>query len=57
MGEATSELDFEFETEILLTLEGDFVNHTDKLEISDIDMLTSPTWLYFGEIEPDWFSD
>ena len=57
IGSASASTEIEFESEILITIEGDFVNEPSEVEITDFELLSYPGTIDFGEIEPDWWSD
>ncbi|WP_210441860.1 PIN domain-containing protein [Vibrio crassostreae] len=54
---ATTTVDYE--TEVLITFSGDFTDSDDftSVEITDIEFLSSPSSVNFGELEPDFWSD
>lgn len=57
IGSASASTEVEFESAILITIEGDFVNEPNEVEITDFELLSYPSTIDFGEIEPDWWGD
>ena len=57
MSGTTATTYFDFETEILLTLVGDFENGLERIEVTDYEILNIPTDVDFGYIEPDWHGE
>lgn len=57
IGDASASSELEFVAEILFTLEGDFVNQPEDIEVTDFELLSHPNYVDFGEIEPDWWSE
>jgi len=55
IGSASASTEVEFESEILFTIEGDFVNEPDEVEITEFELLSYPDTINFGDIEPDWW--
>lgn len=43
--------EFQFESEILFTLEGDFQNHPEEVEITDFELLSYPRSIDFGDVD------
>jgi len=54
MGGAVCTTNETYHTDILLTLSGDFSQDFDDLEVTEIEVLDTLEYAYFGEIEPDW---
>jgi len=50
-------VDLDFETELLITLTGNFDEGLDGLEIDDFEILSIPTDIDFGYIQPDYGDD
>ncbi|ELX4199288.1 PIN domain-containing protein [Vibrio vulnificus] len=50
---------FEFETEVLITFSGDFTDCEDfsSIEITDIEFISSPASVDFGDLEPDFWGE
>lgn len=48
---------FDYETEVLITFSGDFTDSDDftSIEITDIEFLSAPLRVDFGELEPDFW--
>ncbi|MFC7420228.1 PIN domain-containing protein [Iodobacter arcticus] len=57
MGTATKTVDFEFESELLLSAKGDFEGDIDEVDVDSIELLASPRYIDFGSLEPDWWHD
>jgi hypothetical protein len=57
IGSASASTEVEFETEILFTIEGDFVKEPDDVEITEFELLSYPGTIDFGDIEPDWWGE
>ena len=57
IGDASASSELDFEAEILFTLEGDFVNQPEDVEVTDFELLSHPNYVDFGEIEPDWWGE
>ena len=53
IGRASDTTEFEFDTEILITLTGDFINQPEKVEVLTLELLSYPAHADFGEINPD----
>lgn len=53
MGEASTSTVLEFDSEALLTFEGDFSGEVDDVELVDFKLLSYPSIVDFGDIEPD----
>lgn len=56
IGSSSAITQIEFETEVLFTLEGDFVQLED-IDVTDFELLSTPTVIDFGDLEPDWWGD
>jgi nuclear transport factor 2 (NTF2) superfamily protein len=56
MGENVCSTSETYHTDILLTLSGDFSEHFDDIEVTEIEMLETIGHADFGEVEPDWRS-
>ncbi|EGQ8734749.1 DUF4935 domain-containing protein [Vibrio parahaemolyticus] len=57
IGSASVSTEMEFEAEALLTFEGDFDEGIEAVELTDFELLSSPSCVDFGEIEPDWWGE
>jgi len=57
IGSTTVSTDLEFESEVLLTFEGDFEAGHDEIDLTDFELLSYPADVDFGEIEPDWWHE
>lgn len=57
IGDASASETIEFESEVLLTFEGDFSQGGKEVELTGFELLSYPTEVDFGEIEPDWWSE
>ena len=57
IGENSASTDFQFESEILFTLKGDFKNKPEDVDVVDFELLSYPRSIDFGDIEPDWWHD
>jgi hypothetical protein len=57
MGTASKTVDFEFESELLLSASGDFEGDIDEVDVDSIELLSSPRYIEFGSLEPDWWHD
>jgi predicted nucleic acid-binding protein len=57
IGSASASTDLDFESEILLTFEGDFDDDIDNIELTDFELLSYPSDADFGDVEPDWWHD
>ena len=57
IGSASASTEVEFESAILFTIEGDFVQEPNEVEITEFELLSYPGTIDFGEIEPDWWSE
>ncbi|WP_292995217.1 PIN domain-containing protein [Nitrosomonas sp.] len=47
----------EYQTEILVTLSGDFTKGLESIEVDDIEILETIENVDFGDVEPDWSDD
>lgn len=54
MGSSTCTTEESYETDILISLTGDFTQGFDGLEVSEIEVLETIDQANFGEVEPDW---
>lgn len=57
MGGAVCTTTESFNTDILLTLSGDFTQDFDELEVTEIEVLDTISFANFGDVEPDWGND
>ncbi|SDM75933.1 hypothetical protein SAMN05192555_1194 [Franzmannia pantelleriensis] len=57
IGDASASETIEFESEVLLTFEGDFSQGEHEVELTGFELLSYPKEVDFGEIEPDWWSE
>lgn len=57
IGSSSVSTEMEFEAEVLLTFEGDFEEGIEAVELTDFELLSSPNYVDFGEIEPDWWGE
>lgn len=57
MSGTTASAVLDFETEILLTLSGDFEKGIEEVDISDYELIYLPSDVDFGYIEPDWHDE
>ncbi|QYX66664.1 PIN domain-containing protein [Shewanella putrefaciens] len=57
IGNALASTELQFESEILLTFEGNFEVHPEDIELTDFELLSCPSDVDFGEIEPDWWHE
>ena len=57
IGDASASETIEFESEVLLTFEGDFSQGGKEVELTGFELLSYPKEVDFGEIEPDWWSE
>lgn len=57
IGSSPASTELEFEAEVLLTFEGDFDEGMENVELVDFELLSSPSDVDFGEIEPDWWHE
>jgi hypothetical protein len=57
IGSASASTELEFESEVLLTFEGDFEGDYEDIELTDFELLSYPTDADFGDIEPDWWHE
>lgn len=57
MGDASAFIPLEFETEVLFTLEGDFITKPDDIELTEFELLSYPKTIDFGDIVPDWWNE
>lgn len=57
IGSASASTELQFESEILLTFEGDFEEHQEEIELTNFELLSCPSDADFGEIEPDWWHE
>ncbi len=57
VGSATATTELEFESEILLTFEGDFEGNTDEVDLTGFELLSYPSDVDFGDIEPGWWHE
>jgi len=57
IGSASASTEVKFEAEILFTIEGDFINNPDEVEITEFELLSHPDTIDFGNIEPDWWGE
>lgn len=57
MGTATKTVDFEFESELLLSATGDLEGNIDEVNVDSIELLSSPRYIEFGSLEPDWWHE
>lgn len=50
---------FDFQTEVLITFSGDFTDCEDfsSIEITDVEFISSPSSVDFGDLEPDFWGD
>ncbi len=53
IGGASPNTDFQFESEVLLTFEGNFEGENGEVELTGFELLSYPDSVDFGEIEPD----
>lgn len=54
IGNSSPCTDLEFEAELLLAFEGDFDGSFEEVKLVDLELISSPSWVDFGEIEPDY---
>lgn len=54
MGSNTCSTEQSYETDILISLTGDFTEGFDGLEVSEIEVVETIDQADFGEVEPDW---
>ena len=57
IGETTAFERIEFDTAILISIEGDFLNEPEHARVDSIELLSYPKQIDFGEIEPDWWHE
>lgn len=57
IGSSSANTEIEFEAEVLLTFEGDFDGAEEDIELIDLELLSHPSDVDFGEIEPDWWHE
>lgn len=57
IGSSSASTEFKFETEALLTFEGDFDAGIGHVELVDFELLSHPRNVDFGDIEPDWWRE
>ncbi len=57
IGSSSASTEVEFEAEVLLTFEGDFDVGHDYVDLVDFELLSHPSSVDFGEIEPDWWHE
>ena len=57
IGSASATTEIEFESEILLTFEGNFDGDIENIDLTDFELLSYPTDVDFGDIEPDWWHE
>lgn len=57
IGSSSASTEMEFEAEVLLTFEGDFDEGIDYVELVEFELLSSPSDVDFGDIEPDWWHE
>lgn len=57
IGDASASETIEFESEVLLTFEGDFSQGAQDVELTGFELLSYPKEVDFGEIEPDLWSE
>ncbi len=54
IGDAEATRDFEFDSKVLITLTGDFDKGLDFVKVIAFEVLSSPKYVDFGEIGPEW---
>jgi PIN domain len=54
IGDASVSTELEFEAEILFSLDGDYVNSPDNVNVEIMEYSTYPITIDFGDIEPDY---
>lgn len=54
IGSSYASTEFEFSAEVLLTFEGDFDESIEYVELTGFELLSYPSDVDFGHIEPDW---
>lgn len=57
IGSASASTELQFESEILLTFEGNFEEHQEDIDLTDFELLSCPSDVDFGVIEPDWWHE
>lgn len=57
MGGSTASIPWGFEADALITLEGDFKEHPDDVELTKFELSSFPSVIDFGDLEPDWWGD
>lgn len=57
IGDASASTVVEFESEVLLTFEGDFNGDPEDIELTGFELLSYPSEADFGDIEPDWWHE
>ena len=57
IGSVSASTELQFESEILLTFEGNFEEHQEDIELTEFELLSYPSDVNFGEIEPDWWHE
>jgi hypothetical protein len=57
IGSSSASTELQFESEILLTFEGDFEKSKEDIDLTDFELLSSPSDVDFGDIEPDWWHE
>ena len=57
IGSSSATKEVEFESEVLLTFEGDFEGDVESVDLTKLELLSYPKEIDFGEIEPDWWHE
>lgn len=57
LGDASATTELEFQSEVLITFEGDFNTDIESIELTSLELLSYPPSADFGEIEPDWWHE
>lgn len=54
---SSASTDFEYKTDVLMTLAGEFDQGMDAVELVEIEFLSSPNSVEFGDLQPDFWDD
>lgn len=54
MGSSGNSIEEEYLTEVLVTLSGVFSDRLQSVNVENVEVIDTPSYIDFGEIEPDW---
>lgn len=57
IGDSSVAEEIDFESEVLLTFEGNFAENAEDVELTGFELLSYPSDVDFGSIEPDWWHE